>query len=401
MIEFSAEACLGDVAAGEWDTLAAGRSFYLSHSWLSAQDTGQPVDPVYLLARSGGRLVGALPVYLVRHETNAYYLPDRCADGRWRGPYLLAGARRAYANGLLIDPGLTCAERAEATGGLLERLRGQAAANGTRGALFLYLSTSAARSLAVAFPALSPVLIAMEAVLDLPGHDFECYLSTLSAHRRRVVRHERDVFGRSGLTLGVEPAEQVWEQMAPLVANLHRRHGTEAEAGHWRGLLRRQAADLAAHCVVFTCRREGALIGACLGYAWHGTLYLKLCGFDYARLTASFEYFNLVYYATIRYAYKNDLKYLHFGREAFAAKLGRGARLAPLWGAEIPAPGYPAPHPATAWNRATAARWRAELGRFPLAFADQDWSCWGGEAVAAAATTAHLPVPLAAGRTAP
>jgi uncharacterized protein len=377
VIEFSARESLRDVAADEWDALVAGRSFYLCHSWLSAQDADQPIDAVYLLARSGGRLVGALPVYRVRNETNAFYLPERCADGRWLGSYLLAGTRRAYTNSLLIARDLTAAERAEVTGGLLARLRGQAAAADACGALFLYLATSAARSLIAAFPASHPVLIAMEAVLDLPGRDFDCYLQMLSGHRRRVIRHECDVFSRTGFTIAIEPASEVWEQMAPLLANVQRRYGNDAPDDHWRRLLRRQAADLAAHAIVFTCRRDGVLTGACLGYAWHGTLYLKLCGFDYARLSASFEYFNLVYYAPIRYGYENGLRRIHYGREAFAAKLGRGAHLAPLWGVEIPAPGRPAPRSATAWNGATTARWRAEFSHSSRGFADQDWSFWG------------------------
>jgi uncharacterized protein len=379
VIEFSARESLCDVGGDEWDALVAGRSFYLSHAWLSAQDAGQPVDSVYLLARSGGRLVGALPVHRVRHETNAFYLPQQCADGRWHGPYLLAGTRRAYTNSMLVAGDLAAADSAEVIGGLLARLRGHVAGAGTRGALFLYLATPAARSLTAAFPASHPVLIAMEAALDLPGHDFDGYLRMLSGHRRRVIQHERDVFGRAGFTVAVEPAAGVWEQMVPLLANVHRRYGDDAPDDHWRRLLRRQAADLAGQAIVFTCRRDGVLAGACLGYAWHGTLYLKLCGFDYTRLSASFEYFNLVYYIPIHYAYDNGLRRIHYGREAFAAKLGRGARLAPLWGMEIPAPDRPAPRSATAWNRATAARWRAEFSRSPRAFADQGWSLWGCE----------------------
>ncbi len=379
MIEFSARESLREVAADEWDALAADRSFYLCHSWLSAQDAGQPVDAVYLLARSAGRLVGALPIYRVRNETNAYYRPEQCADGRWQGRYLLAGARRAYANSLLIAHDLTAAGRAEVTSGLIAWLRGQAAGTGAHGALFLYLETSAARLLIDTFSASQAVLIAMEAVLDLPGHDFGCYLRMLSGHRRRVIRHECEAFSRAGFTVAIEPAAQVWEQMAPLLANVQRGHGNDAPDDHWRRLLRRQAADLATHAIVFTCRRDGMLAGACLGYAWQGTLYLKLCGFDYARLSASFEYFNLIYYAPIRYAYNNGLRRIHYGREAFAAKLGRGARVAPLWGVEIPAPGRPAPLSATAWNRATAARWRAEFSHSPQGFTDQGWSCWGCE----------------------
>jgi predicted N-acyltransferase len=377
MIQFSARQSLCDVAAEEWDALAADRSFYLCHSWLSTQDAGGPVDAVYLLARSCGRLVGALPVYEVRNETNPFYLPQRCADGRWQGHYLLAGARRAYTNGLLIADDLTAAQRAEVAHGLLDRLRGQATRAGALGALFLYLTTPAARSLTAAFPGVPVVLTSMEAVLDLPGRDFNDYLQALSGHRRRVIRHEVDVFGRAGLTVAIEPAAEVWEQLPRLLGNLQRRYGSGAPDDHWRQVLRRQAADLADQAVIFTCRRDGVLLGFCLGYAWHGTLYLKLCGFDYPKLSNSYEYFNVTYYAPIRYAYSQGVSRIHYGREAFTAKLIRGARLAPLWSVEIPAPGRPAPRAATEWNRATAARWRAELSHSSREFGGEGWSCWG------------------------
>jgi predicted N-acyltransferase len=377
MIRFSATGSLRDVPAEEWDDLAASRSFYLCHSWLSAQDSNQPVDARYLLARSGGRLAGALPVYRVRKETNPFYLPHTCADGRWQGRYLLAGARRAYTNSLLVAGGLSPDQRAEVTGGLLARLREQAAVAEADGALFLYLPTSAARLVTEGSPGAQPVLTSMEAVLDLPGTGFDSYLRTLSAHRRRVIRHEIGVFGRAGFTVATEPAALVWEQMASLVGNLQRRYGTDAPPQHWRQLLQRQAADLVGHAIVFTCRRGGMLVGACLGYEWHGTLYLKLCGFDYARLNGSFEYFNLIYYTPIQYAYAHGLNHIHYGREAFEAKLNRGARLAPLWSVEIPAPGHPDPPSATEWNRATAAGWKAAFGRPAQGFGDMGWSLWG------------------------
>ena len=385
MIEFSAGESLRDVAAAHWDALVADRSFYLCHSWLSAQDSGHPIDARYLLARSCGRLVGALPVYRGRTETNAFYRPENCADGRWQGPYLIAGARRAYTNSLLVADDLGAAQRAEVTHGLLTRLRARIDELGAPGALFLYLPTAAARSLAASIPGGQPVLTAMEAVLDLHGPDFDSYLRTLPGHRRRVIQHEIDVFGRAGLTIATEPAAGIWEQMVPLLAQVQQRYENHAPDEHWRRLLRWQAAALAPHATVFTCRRDGVLLGACLGYAWQGTFYLKLCGFDYDRLCDCFEYFNLVYYAPIRYVYQNGLSRIHYGREAFEAKVNRGARLAPLWSMEIPPPGCPGRPAATEWNRATAARWRAGLSRSSRGFSDPGWSLWGCDVAASIA----------------
>jgi predicted N-acyltransferase len=380
-IEVTAARSLTDVPEGEWDALVGDRSFYLTHAWLRAQDTGQPVSATYLLASSGGgQLMGVLPIYRVERETNAFYQPERCADGRWRGRYLIAGTRRAYANGVPVAAGLTATCRAEITAHLLTRVRAEASAAGSDGALFLYLPTPEAVGLREASSRLRPVLTSMEAVLDLPGTAFEDYLQSLSGHRRRVVKHEMAAFSRAGLTILAEPVTEIWEQAAPLLAGLQRRYGDMAPLEHWRQLLRRQACALGKHAMFFTCRDAGTLVGFCLCYQRRGVLYLKLCGFDYARLGGRFEYFNLVYYGPIRYAYEHSLTRIHFGREAFTAKLSRGARLAPLWSIEVPTSGRPASADAAAWNRRTVLNWRAELGPLARGLRDPGWSYWGCDA---------------------
>src|SRR5207253_474851 len=52
------------VPEGEWDALAAGRTFYASHAWLRAVERDPAFEARYVLARSRGRLVGVLPTYL-------------------------------------------------------------------------------------------------------------------------------------------------------------------------------------------------------------------------------------------------------------------------------------------------------------------------------------------------
>ena len=46
---------------------------------------------------------------------------------------------------------------------------------------------------------------------------------------------------------------------------------------------------------------------------------------------APLEYFNLVYYATVRIAAEQGLRWVHPGIESADAKALRGARLRPLW----------------------------------------------------------------------
>lgn len=376
MIQVNWVESLADVPAAEWDALVSDRSFYLSHAWLGAQDAGQAVGRRYVLARSDGRLVGVLPSYLVEQETNDFYRPECCADGRWQGRYVIAGARRAYTNDLLIADDLPAAAWQEVARALLGLLCGRVAESGRDGALFLYLPTNGARRLTQIYPQVRPVLTAAEATIGVPA-TFEEYLRTLPRKRRCAVRHEIAVFDAAGYQVGVGRARDHWEEMAPLVGNLQRRYGHDGSSDHWRRLLHRQAAMLDDQAIVFTCRDSGGLVGACLGYPWQGTLHLKMAGFDYGRLRGGFEYFNLAYYQPMRYAVGHGLSRLHLGREAFEAKLRRGARLAPLWTVELPTSTGPAPARVVGWNQVVARRWRRESGWAPGAFSDPGWSEWG------------------------
>ncbi|MFL6127728.1 MAG: GNAT family N-acetyltransferase [Mycobacteriales bacterium] len=370
----SAVSALAEVPAADWNALVAGRSFYLGWDWLRAQDRGQRVGARYLLVHRAGRLAGALPTYLVEHETNDFYRPDRCVDGRWRGRYLLAGARRGYANDLLVHPDLAGSEAAAVGRVLLAGLAARAAAESVDGALFLYLDSAGAERLRPLVPGGVPLLSAADAVIDLPGSGFADYLDALPRKRRWKIRHEIGVFGQAGLTLGVEPAGDCWAALAPLFGQVQRRYGHQADDDYCRRLLERQAAALAPQAVVLTLRDGGRLVGGVLAYPWADTLYQRLVGLDYGRLGGRFEYFNLFFYHAARFGYERGLSRLHLGREAVQAKVNRGGRLRPLWSLKVPAD--PADGSAERWNRDEARRLRAQVS-VPAAFADPGWARWG------------------------
>jgi predicted N-acyltransferase len=365
---------LREVPAREWNDLAGHASFYLSHQWLAAQDEGQPVDCAYHTARIGGRLVGALPTYVVKRETNEFYTPRRCADGRWTGQYLLAGARRAYTNDILVRADLAGADRDRVTAALVDAAVQRCAEEALDSALFLYLDTQAARRLTRCAGAASvPVFATADAVLDLPGTGFDDYLAALPYRRRDQVRRESTRFISAGFSIATFPVEQTWERLAELFGAVQRRYGQGGDAAAWRGLVERQSVRVAADAVILGCRRGGELVGAVLLYGWRDACYVKLVGFDYDRLEGAFEYFNLVYYAVIRYAYAQGLTRVHFGREAFEAKLRRGAQLRPLWIVEVPA-SVVAEVPD--WNAREGRAWRERFGWASHAFGDQGWSMW-------------------------
>jgi hypothetical protein len=83
---------------------------------------------------------------------------------------------------------------------------------------------------------------------------------------------------------------------------------------------------------VFTCRAEnGRLDGFALMYQWRNSLYARVVGFDYPRLRAAFEYFNLVFYRPMIHMAECGINRLHLGIEAWEAKVRRGAVVHPLY----------------------------------------------------------------------
>src|SRR5690606_38734091 len=80
---------LAGIPAGEWNGLA-GENPFLSHEYLSAlHETGCAASetgwsPRYLLQRTGGKLVGAIPLYLKSHSYGEYVFDWAWADAYHR-----------------------------------------------------------------------------------------------------------------------------------------------------------------------------------------------------------------------------------------------------------------------------------------------------------------------------
>jgi hypothetical protein len=124
---------LSGFPADLWNTWAADSGFYTSHAWLRMVESDGEARAGYLIARRGDTPVGALPVYESVAEGNPAYRTQTLLDGRWQGTYLLAGARRTYANAVLVAPDLDAADRRTVVATLVDEARGLARRRGHAG----------------------------------------------------------------------------------------------------------------------------------------------------------------------------------------------------------------------------------------------------------------------------
>lgn len=370
---------LADVDEDAWQTLARESTFYLSYRWLKLVEADPGASATYLLAVDGqGALVGALPCYRVRDESNAFYRPqdlevltDLVADP---AACLLLGARRGYQSDLLVSPGLDQQGCVRVCAALLDAAveRAQPGA-----ALLLYATERCRRAIAEARPGAQALLLAPEASIEVRGPSFEEHVTALPRRglRRRTRSEVRD-FRSGGYDVGRERFSECWEEAVPLLANVQARYGHSVDMEALRASLRRQAEIVGERGIVSTCRRNGRLVAFSLTYPWGHTLYDRMVGFDYEALSGHSEYFNLAFHQPLSVACDESLRYLHLGIEGYEAKVLRGAELQPLW-AIFPDAVCPQEE-ARRRSEAGLAGFREGLSRVPYALQGPQWDFGAG-----------------------
>jgi predicted N-acyltransferase len=143
------------------------------------------------------------------------------------------------------------------------------------------------------------------------------------------------IFGSKGYAI-VEGRLSDWlDTAADLFAQLERRYGHDASAAAEAAELRTLASCADAYSHILAIRDGTDVVGAVLLFLWEDVVYARSAGFNYPATRRAFEYFNLAYYETIRFAIQHGYQRLDFGMATYRAKLARGARLEPLWGVSI------------------------------------------------------------------
>lgn len=341
------------VPPAAWDALAAGTSLYSSWRWLAADERFRGHPTPHLQVRTGGDLVGVLLHEAPDSEFNALCDPAELWPGSAppASAFVHLGSRRGYHNHVLLPPAHSPAVARAAA----EAVRDAAASTG-RALLAQYVPLDAVPALTPLFGEDALVLpVAFDAVLTVPAGGAG-WPAAVSKRRRTAIRHEREVFRSVGYDVACEPVHGCLDELAPLMVGLQRKYGHAASPDVVRRLIAAQAEQFGADALVFTARDGGALVGFALALVHGGELYVRMAGFDYARLHGAFEYFNLGMYEPVDYACRHGLGRVHLGIESYHGKRLRGASLVPL-ATVLPASAVPDPDrlAADAWARIVRA----------------------------------------------
>lgn len=160
--------------------------------------------------------------------------------------------------------------------------------------------------------------------------DFDSYVAALPSKRRQTVRNEVRRFVRSGGEISVHGPEALGDDVAALLVEHTLRHGIWTSIDRERMRFARVKQYLGDAVRLFAARQAGSLVGAGVAFEHADTLYCRQVGISEA--AGPFTYFNLVYYAAVRFAAAKGLQRIDFGHQSYEPKLRRGCELIPRSG---------------------------------------------------------------------
>jgi predicted N-acyltransferase len=316
---------LSGVPAEQWNRLAGGNPF-LSHEYLSAlHETGCATGrtgwaPQYLLLKSGGRVTGAMPLYLKSHSFGEYVF-----DWAWADAY--------QRNGVAYYPKLLCAVPFTPVTG--PRLLAGSDADRDR---LLAAALELARDLEVSsfhciFPTRAEALRmhahGMMSRTTVQFHwsnrdyrGFDDFLATFSHDKRKKVKQERRKVEAAGIRYrwleGDEIRERDWAFFHRCYRQTYREHGSTPYLN--LEFFCRIGSLLPRHLVLIVAECDGAPVAASLNVRDTG----RLCGRYWGALQHHAAlHFETCYYQGIEYCIARGIATFEGGSRG-EHKLARG-----------------------------------------------------------------------------
>jgi len=336
-----------EARAAEWNALGLGGRPFLRHEFLAAAERSGSATaatgwtPAHVVVESGCSLVGAMPLYLKTHSWGEFVFDFAWArayeqHGLHYYPKLVAAAPFTPASGprLLVLPGCDAAEVRRA---LLDAARQVARASGAS-SLHVLFADGVDRDW-LAGQGLLPRLDC-QFHWNNPGYaDFEDFLATFTAEKRKKARRERRRVAESGIRFVELHGGDLDAVLLETVYGLHAR--TFAERGNppyfTLAFFRELAAALPGALMVKLAVLRGEPVACAVFLRGEDTLYGRYWG-----ATGDFHslHFEACYYQGIDYCIREGLRRFEPGTQG-EHKVARGFVPEPVWSLhEILHPGF-------------------------------------------------------------
>jgi len=226
--------------------LAGDGDPFLEHAFLAALEASGSVGPRagclprIVVARDGGRLVGAVPLYLKTNSYGEFIFDWGWANAAHRSgiryyPKLVAAIPFTPVTGyrLPVDSALTAADAAAVTAALLRAVQQLGEDERVSSIHFLFCTDAEKGALAAAgyLPRLS-MQFHWRNRAERPFESFDDYLTTFRSRNRKQVRKERLTAAAHGLTFrtatGAELDAGDWKALRAFYITNVERHGGQA-----------------------------------------------------------------------------------------------------------------------------------------------------------------------------
>jgi predicted N-acyltransferase len=325
---------LEQIPAADWNALETEGNPFLRHEFLAAlEHTGCVApktgwQPQHLVVHEAGpfrgRLLGAAPMYLKSHSYGEYVFDWAWANayahaGEPYYPKLVVGVPFTPATGarLLAAPGTdTAAIKVRLIQAASDHMR----ESGASSLHWLFVTEADARLLETQDHLLRT---GFQFHWSNPGYrDFEDFLSTFTAEKRKKIRRERRYVREAGIEIetltgaAVTPAH--WDIFHEFYLSTIREHG--AHAYLTRGFFHRLGQTMPDAVVLILARKEKEYVAGALNLRGADTLYGRYWG---SRGNYHSLHFETCYYSAIEYAISRGLRRCEAGAQG-GHKLARG-----------------------------------------------------------------------------
>jgi predicted N-acyltransferase len=347
-ITLSIHNAIGEIAPEAWDACAGDTNPTVSHVFLNAlEESGSTTGrsgwaPQHLtFAGRGGRLVGAVPMYLKSHSYGEYIFDWGWADAYERSgsryyPKLLCAVPFTPVPGprLLVAPGAAAETKSHLIAGMIELTRQRKLSS-------LHVNFPQDEDFAAFAEAGFLQRVGQQFHWTNQGYrDFDDYLAALNSRKRKAVKKERREALAGGaieieLLTGKDLTEQVWDAFFRLyLGTTDRKWGSAYLTRRFFSMIGERMPD---NIVLVMARHGKDYIAGAFNILGRDTIYGRNWG---AHHEYRFLHFECCYYQAIEFAIQRGLKRVEAGAQG-PHKLQRGYLPVPIYSAHwIPDPAF-------------------------------------------------------------
>ncbi|MGY6274352.1 GNAT family N-acetyltransferase [Methylomonas sp. MgM2] len=326
-MELKAVHRIGQINAADWNRLAGSDYPFLRHEFLAALEHSGSVceatgwQPGHLQVNDKGRLIAAMPLYQKQHSWGEYVFDQQWAQAyQYHGlnyyPKWLTAVPFTPCQGprLLMAPG---ADRPAILALLLDFIRARTDISSWHCLFPEPALLSELRD--------SGLLIRSDVQFQWFNRgyrDFDDYLQTLSASKRKMVKRERRRVTEQGIEMrrvaGNDISQEQWQAFYRFYAMTYLKRRSQPYLTE--AFFRQIAADMPERCLLVLAVKDGTYVGAALSFVGSRSLYGRYwgCFEEYNAL-----HFEACYYQGLEYCISQGLQHFDSGAQG-EHKIARG-----------------------------------------------------------------------------